>query len=151
MSTALRSVVLSSLLAVVVGFLAGCNVTEQYYEGVDNFGKQTVADWKAMSEVVDATYEYRHGLDQGQVMYLDVTIRGDVDKDTVIGQLQEVARKNFWQKTSSSDVKVNLAVHSEGSALGGGSAAPGPVIYQGGLGQGSGSPEEKYGPRATTR
>jgi hypothetical protein len=41
-------------------------------------------------------------------MYLDVTIRGDVDKDEVIGQLQEVARKNFWQKTSSNDVKVNL-------------------------------------------
>lgn len=150
MSTALRSIVLAGLLA-MVGLLAGCNVTEQYYEGVDSFGKQTVADWKAMAEVVDATYEYRHGLDQGQVMYLDVTIRGDVDKDTVIGQLQEVARKNFWQKTSSSDVKVNLAVHSEGSGLGGGSATAGPVIYQGGLGQGSGSPEEKYGPRATTR
>jgi hypothetical protein len=150
-SAALRSVVLASLLAVVVGLLAGCNVTEQYYEGVDSFGKQTVADWKAMPDVLDATYDYRHGLDQGQVVYLDVTIRGDVDKDKVIGQLQEVARKNFWQKTSSNDVKVNLAVHSEGSALSGGSATPGPVIYQGGLGQGSGSPEEKYGPRATTR
>ena len=150
MSTALRSVLLGSLLA-VMGLLAGCNVTDQYYEGVDSFGKQTVADWKEMPQVADATYEYRHGLDQGQVMYLDVTIRGDADKDTVIGQLQEVARKNFWQKTSSNDVKVNLAVHSEGSGLGGGSAAPGPVIYQGGLGQGSGSSEEKYGPRATTR
>lgn len=150
MSTALRSIVLVGLLA-MVGLLAGCNVTGQYYEGVDSFGKQTVADWKAMPEVLDATYEYRHGLDQGQVMYLDVTIRGDVDKDTVIGHLQEVARRNFWQKTSSTDVKVNLAVHSEGSGLGGGSATPGPVIYQGGLGQASGSPEEKYGPRATTR
>ncbi|RAS59230.1 hypothetical protein C8D87_11590 [Lentzea atacamensis] len=150
MSSALRSVVLAGLLA-MVGLLAGCNVGDQYYEGVDSFGKQTVADWKAMPEVVDATYEYRHGLDQGQVVYLDVTIRGDVDKDTLIGQLQEVARKNFWQKTSSNDVKVNLAVRSEGSALGGGSATPGPVIYEGGLGQGSGSPEEKYGPRATTR
>jgi hypothetical protein len=149
-SATLRSVLLGSLLA-VAGLLAGCNVADQYYEGVDSFGKQTVADWKAMPEVVDATYEYRHGLDQGQVMYLDVTIRGDVDKDKVIGELQEVARRNFWQKTSSSDVKVNFAVHSEGSGLGGGSATPGPVIYQGGLGQGSGSPEEKYGPRATTR
>ncbi|MGW4211398.1 hypothetical protein ACWEIJ_25620 [Lentzea sp. NPDC004789] len=141
---------LGSLLA-TVGVLTGCSVTEQYYEGVDSFGKQTVTDWKALPEVVDATYEYRHGLDQGQVMYLDVTIGGDVDKDTVIGQLQEVARRNFWQKTSSNDVKVNLVVHSEGSGLGSGSATPGPVIYQGGLGQGSGSPEEKYGPRATTR
>ncbi|PWK84799.1 hypothetical protein C8D88_1076 [Lentzea atacamensis] len=146
----LRSGVLGSLLA-AVGVLTGCSVTGQYYEGVDSFGKQTVADWKQMPEVVDATYEYRHGLDQGQVLYLDVTIGGEVDKDTVIGQLQEVARRNFWQKTSSNDVKVNLAVHSEGSGLGGGSAMPGPVIYQGGLGQGSGSPEEKYGPRATTR
>ncbi|MEU0880403.1 hypothetical protein ABZ345_17510 [Lentzea sp. NPDC005914] len=150
MSTALRSILLGSLLA-MVGLLAGCNVTDQYYEGVDSFGKQTVADWKEMPEVVEATYEYRHGLDQGQVMYLDVTIRGGVDKDKVIGELQEVARRNFWQKTSSSDVKVNFAVHSEGSGLGGGSVTPGPVIYQGGLGQGSGSPEEKYGPRATTR
>jgi hypothetical protein len=149
-SAALRSIVLAGLL-VMVGVLAGCNVAEQYYEGVDSFGKQTVADWKAMPEVVDATYEYRHGLDQGQVIYLDVTIRGGVDKDTVIGQLQEVARKNFWQKTSSNDVKVNLAVHSEGSGLGGGSATPGPVIYRGGLGQGSATPEQKYGPRATTR
>lgn len=150
MSTAVRSAVLGSLF-VIVGLLAGCDVAEQYYEGVDSFGKLTVADWKAMSEVVDATYEYRHGLDQGQVMYLDVAIRRDVDKDQMIGQLQEVARRNLWQKTSSNDVKVNLAVHSEGSGLGGGSAMPGPVIYQGGLGQGSGSPEEKYGPRATTR
>ena len=37
----LRSAVLGSLLAVVVGLLAACNVTEQYYEGVDSFGKQT--------------------------------------------------------------------------------------------------------------
>ena len=146
----MRSAVLGSLLAVVVGLLAACNVTEQYYEGVDSFGKQTVADWKELPEVLDATYEYRHGLDQGQVMYLDVTIRGDVDKDTVIGQLQEIARRNFWQKTSSNDVKVNVAVHSEGSALGGGAATPGPVIYQGGLGFYHGS-WDAYRPRRFPR
>ena len=66
MSTALRSVVLGSLLVVLVGLLAGCNVVEQYYEDVDSFGKKIVADWKEMPEVVDATYEYRHGLDRGR-------------------------------------------------------------------------------------
>ena len=97
MSAALRLVVLASLLAVVVGLLAGCNVTKQYCEGVDSFGKQTVADWKAMPDVLDATYEYRHGLDQGQVMYLDVTIRGDVDKDKVI----ETALNGFGTPATS--------------------------------------------------
>ncbi|MCP2249866.1 hypothetical protein [Lentzea aerocolonigenes] len=91
--------------------LAGCNITNQYYEDVEGVGKQIVADWKELPEVVNAEYEYRHGLDQGQVLYVDAIVRDESAKASV-EQLEEIARRDYWRGTWQ-NVSVHVAVFSE--------------------------------------
>jgi hypothetical protein len=101
-----------ALAAVSLVFvLAGCNITNQYYEDVEGVGKQIVADWKELPEVVNAEYEYRHGLDQGQVLYVDAIVRDESAKVSV-EQLEEIARRDYWRGTWQ-NVSVHVAVFSE--------------------------------------
>ena len=92
------------VVAMLVTLLSGCNVADQYYEDVDNVGKQIVTDWKKLPEVADAAYTYRHGLDQGQILDLDVTLRDDTTSDEFVEQLLETARRNYWLGTPQSVV-----------------------------------------------
>ncbi|WP_434447618.1 hypothetical protein [Lentzea sp. E54] len=111
MSTAVRSAVLGSLLVVLIGFLSGCNLFVEYYEDVDNVGKTIVADWKEMPEVVDAKYDYTHGVDSGQRMALEVVIRAESVSDEVIDKLREVAERDYWLGTTRK-VSMHFAAYS---------------------------------------
>lgn len=91
--------------------LAGCNATDQYHEDVEAVGKQIVADWKELPEVVDAKYEYRHGLDQGQVIYATATVRDETAEKSV-GQLEEIAQRDYWRGTSQ-NISLHVNVYSD--------------------------------------
>ena len=67
-----RTMRLLAVGTVLAGLLTGCNITDQYQLDVDDVGKQIVADWKELPEVTAAAYEYRHGLDLGQIIYVAV-------------------------------------------------------------------------------
>jgi hypothetical protein len=96
---------------VLAGLLTGCNITDQYQQDVDDVGKQIVADWKELPEVTAAEYEYRHGLDQGQVIYVDATLRAGSISETVTGRLMEIARRDYWKGTPWT-VSIHAAIHS---------------------------------------
>ncbi|MFD5827649.1 hypothetical protein [Lentzea sp. NPDC060358] len=91
--------------------LVGCTATDQYHDDVDAVGKQIVADWKELPEVVGAEHEYRHGLDQGQVIYAIATVEeGSVQES--VEQLQEIARRDYWRGTSR-NVSLTVSVYSD--------------------------------------
>lgn len=94
-----------------VFLLAGCTVTDQYDAEVESVGKQIVADWKELPEVVDAEYEYRHGLDQGQVIYAIATVEESAVQESA-GRLEEIARRDYWRGTAQ-HVDLIVSVYSE--------------------------------------
>ncbi|MFS8098088.1 hypothetical protein LFM09_13180 [Lentzea alba] len=101
-----------ALAAVSLAFLlAGCNITDQYYEDVEAVGKQIVADWKELPEVVEAKYEYKHGLDQGQVIHATATVR-DESAATTVAKLEEIAQRDYWRGTWQ-NVSVSVNVFSD--------------------------------------
>ncbi|WP_285746505.1 hypothetical protein [Lentzea sp. NBRC 105346] len=85
----------------LAGLLAGCNVTDQYHQEYDDLGKKIVADWKQLPEVVDAKYDYRHGLDVGQSIGLYAAIRMGSDSPAVVEKMVEIARRDYWESTAS--------------------------------------------------
>ncbi|NKE62271.1 hypothetical protein FXN61_38230 [Lentzea sp. PSKA42] len=105
--------IIRKVLAVVslIFLLAGCNVTNQYYEEVEAVGKQIVADWRELPEVKDASYEYRHGLDQGQLLFAYATVPA-ASVTSVAVQLEEIARRDYWRGTSL-DVTLYVRIYSD--------------------------------------
>ncbi|HEX8867793.1 MAG TPA: hypothetical protein VF821_19195 [Lentzea sp.] len=100
------------MAAVSLAFaLAGCNITDQYYEDVEGVGKQIVADWKELPEVVKAEYEYKHGLDQGQLINVTATVR-DESAEKTVGKLEEIAQRDYWRGTSQ-NVSLHVYVYSD--------------------------------------
>ncbi|MDT7790191.1 MAG: hypothetical protein QOF58_8610 [Pseudonocardiales bacterium] len=95
----------------LVFLLAGCNITNQYYEDVEGVGKQIVADWKELPEVVKAEYGYKHGLDQGQLVYATATVR-DESVEKSVAQLEEIAQRDYWRGTWQ-DVSLYVTVYSD--------------------------------------
>lgn len=91
--------------------LAGCNITNQYYEDVEGVGKQIVADWKELPEVIKAEYEYKHGLDQGQVIYVVATVR-DESVEKSVAQLEEIARRDYWRGTWQ-NVSLHVNIYTD--------------------------------------
>lgn len=95
----------------LVFVLAGCNATDQYYQDVEAVGKQIVADWKELPDVVDAEYTYKHGLDQGQIIYATATVR-DESVDTSVGKLEEIAERDYWRGTWQ-NISLHVNVYSD--------------------------------------
>lgn len=91
--------------------LAGCNITNQYYEDIEGVGKQIVADWKELPEVVKAEYEYKHGLDQGQIIHATATVRNE-SADKTIQRLEEIAQRDYWRGTSQ-DISLRVYVYTD--------------------------------------
>lgn len=91
--------------------LAGCNITDQYHEDVEAVGKQIVADWKELPEVVDAEYTYKHGLDQGQLIYVTATVRDESVK-TSVEKLEEIAERDYWRGTWQ-NISLHVNVYSD--------------------------------------
>jgi hypothetical protein len=104
----IRKVLAVASLVLVLG---GCNVTDQYYEEVDAVGKQIVADWKELPEVVNASYEYRHGLDQGQLLDVYATVP-DASVTSMAEQLEEIARRDYWRGTWR-DISLDVRILSD--------------------------------------
>lgn len=95
----------------LVFVVAGCNITDQYYEEVEAVGKQIVADWKELPDVKDASYEYKHGLDQGQQLQVNATVPA-ASVSSVADQLEEIARRDYWRGTWW-DVSLNVNIFSD--------------------------------------
>ncbi|MEV6240160.1 hypothetical protein [Lentzea sp. NPDC051838] len=98
-------------LVSLVFLLAGCNITDQYYEEVEAVGKQIVADSKELPDVKDAFYEYEHGLDQGQQLQVYVTVP-EASVSSASDQLEEIARRDYWRGTWWT-VSLNVNVFSD--------------------------------------
>lgn len=134
----------------LVFVLAGCNITDQYYEDVEAVGKQIVADWKELPEVVDAEYEYRHGLDQGQVIYAMATVKDDAVQES-IEQLQEIARRDYWRGTWQ-DVSLHVSVYSDAKPRVKGPTGPDNSVSRSDIKlDDPAALEKKYGPRPTKK
>lgn len=101
-----------ALVAVSLTFvLAGCNITNQYYEDVEGVGKQIVSDSKELPEVIKVEYKYLHGLDQGQLINVTATVR-DESVEKTVGQLEEIARRDYWRGTWQ-NVSLYVTVYSD--------------------------------------
>ncbi len=136
-----------ALIAVALAaMVSGCNVTDQSYPDVDAVGKQIVADWKELPEVVEAKYEYRHGLDQGQVLYVDATVKQEA-VTTSVERLEEIARRDYWRGTSQ-NVTLHVAVFSEAKPPATGPTAPDNAVHRNRIELSDKAElEKKYGPR----
>ncbi|MFD4672254.1 hypothetical protein ACFWNN_21180 [Lentzea sp. NPDC058450] len=95
----------------VLLLLTGCGVLENFNADVNAVGKQIVADWKQRPDVAAAQFEYRHGLDLGESMRVEVLVHADKITATTVDDLVEIARRDYWRGTSS-DVGVGYLVYS---------------------------------------
>lgn len=147
MIATLRWVSLTALLATL---LAGCSLGEQYYEDVDEVGKKIVADWKALPEVTEARHDYRHGIDQGQIMYVVAVIRADAVSDELIEKLKEIAERDYWLGTARK-VSLRLVAYSSDNPPVGDGTGPDRAIRRETIGLPEEVGLEKYGPRPTEK
>ena len=76
---------------------AGCGVLESFDPEIDAVGRQIAADWKKLPAVAAAQYEYRHGLDAGQSMTVEVMLHAD--KVAAADEAIEIARRDYWRGT----------------------------------------------------
>lgn len=81
----------------IVLLLTGCSVLEGFDPAIDAVGKQIVADWKQRQDVAAAQYEYRHGLDQGNVLSVEVMLHADKITDAAVDELVEIAEHDCWR------------------------------------------------------
>jgi hypothetical protein len=140
----------TGLIAFLTALLAGCSLGEQYYEDVDEVGKKIVADWKALPEVAEARHDYRHGIDQGQIMYVIAIIRADSVSEELIEKLKEVAERDYWLGTARK-VSLRLVVYSSDNPPVEGGTDPDRAIRRETIGLPEKIGLEKYGPRPTKK
>ncbi|HEX8868734.1 MAG TPA: hypothetical protein VF821_23945 [Lentzea sp.] len=79
--------------------LTGCSIFESFNPQVNAIGKQIVADWEQRQDVAAAQFEYRHGLDLGDHLSLEVMLKADAISDRVVDEVVEIARKDCWLGT----------------------------------------------------
>ncbi|KJK52795.1 hypothetical protein UK23_02165 [Lentzea aerocolonigenes] len=79
--------------------MSGCNLFEAYDPAINATGKQVVAEWKQRPEVAAAQFEYRHGLDAGGHLRLEVMLKAEAITDAVLDEIVEIARKDCWLGT----------------------------------------------------
>ncbi len=140
--------IIRKVLAVVslVFLLAGCNITDQYYEEVEAVGKQIVADWQELPEVQAASYEYKHGLDQGQLLFTYATVPA-ASVASVAEQLEEIARRDYWRGTWW-NVSLDVRIFSEANPPVEGKWNEDKVVYSKKIEfDDPAAMEKKYGPR----
>ncbi|MGW4211399.1 hypothetical protein ACWEIJ_25625 [Lentzea sp. NPDC004789] len=144
---------LVGLVVVLVGLLSGCNVFSQYHEDVDELGKKIVADWKEQPEVADARHDYRHGVDQGQIMYVIVIIRAESDSNAAIAKLKDIAIRDYWLSTAydAYDLSLRFVAYSSDNPPVEDGAGGDRAIFRETIGVPEKVGREKYGPRPTER
>lgn len=142
----------AALLAATV-VLAGCNITDQYHQEYDDLGKQIVADWKELPEVISADYEYRHGLDLGQFISAKAMLRAESISEPLKSRMVEIVQRDHWKGTSGG-VSIDVVLNSSDDPHVEEGPNPGTVIYNQSLEVDFGSHpelaaelEKKYGPR----
>jgi hypothetical protein len=112
-----RSPHIVAIVIILVAWLTGCNVTDQYQQNVDDVGKQIVTEWQQLPEVAAAEYEYTHGLDLGQQIQLRATVRAASASDATFEKLTEVAQKHYWQSGVRS-ISIWFSVYSSDNPRG---------------------------------
>lgn len=133
----------------LTGLVAGCGVLEGFDPEINAVGRQIVADWKERPDVAAAQFEYRHGLDLGESMSVEVLVHADKITDGTVRELLDIARRDYWRGTSRS-VGTTYAVYSTGDppyADKPGEAEPldhGPLTFEAVT-----DPSASYGPRPT--
>ena len=150
MSAAVR---LTGLVALLAGLLAGCSVLEQRHDDVEELGTKIVADWKEQSEVAEAKYDYRHGIDQGQIMYMVVIVRAESVSDEVVDKLKDIANRDFWESPAydRDDLSLRFVAYSSDNPPVDGQPEPDMSIRREGLGVPEKVGLDKYGPRPSKR
>jgi hypothetical protein len=135
------------LLPILLLLLTGCSVLENFHADVNSVGKQIVADWKQRPDVAAAQFEYRHGLDLGESMTVEVLVHADKITDTTVADLVEIAKRDYWRGTWRS-VSTGYLIYSTDDppyAAKRGQAKPiadGDITFEG-------DPAASYGPRPT--
>jgi hypothetical protein len=134
----------------LVFLLAGCNIADQYYEEVEEVGKQIVADWKESPEVVDASYEYKHGLDQGQLLLSYATVPA-ASVTSAAEKLEEIARRDYWRGTWH-DVTLHVRLYSDANPPVQGQSNLDKIVHDKKIEfDDPAELEKKYGPRPTKK
>ncbi|MEV6240155.1 hypothetical protein [Lentzea sp. NPDC051838] len=83
----------------VLLLLTGCSIFESFNPQINAIGKQIVADWKQRPDVAAAQFVYRHGLDAGDSLGLEVMLKAESITDPVVDEVVEIARKDCWLGT----------------------------------------------------
>lgn len=149
-----RSPYIAAIVIILVALLTGCNVTDQYYQNVDDVGKKIVTEWKTMPGVVDAAYKYVHGLDLGQQIHLQATLDTTAASDANFQELIEVARKHYW-KSGVQSISMPITAYSTDNPPTGDVRTSGNSIHSGSANITNSDKTqvaeltEKYGPRPT--
>lgn len=138
------------LVAVVAltGLVAGCSVLENFDPETNAVGRRIVADWKQRPDVAAAQFEYRHGLDYGEHMWIEVMVHADKVTETTVDELLDIARRDLW--LSIGGTSTDYAIYSTDDppyADKPGEATPlakGPLTFEGVT-----DPSASYGPRPT--
>lgn len=79
--------------------LGGCTVFESFDAEIDAVGRQIVEDWKKLPSVAAAQYEYRHGLDLGQHMTVEVMLHADKATPAAVDEVVQIAQRDLWRGT----------------------------------------------------
>jgi len=87
------------LVVALTGLLAGCGVLEGFDPEINAVGRQIVADWKQRQDVAAAQFEYRHGLDAGDSLSLEVMLKAETITDPAVDEVVEIARRDCWRGT----------------------------------------------------
>jgi hypothetical protein len=131
----------------VLLLLTGCSVLENFNEDVNAIGRQIVADWKERPDVAAAQFEYRHGLDLGEHLTVEVMVHADQVTGTTVDDLVEIAERVYWQGTWR-DVDAGYVVYSTDDRPYADKPGEAEPLAQGDL-TFDGDPAASYGPRPT--
>ncbi|GLY53905.1 hypothetical protein [Lentzea sp. NBRC 102530] len=131
----------------VLLLLTGCGVLENFNADVNEVGRQIIAHWKERPDVAAAQFEYRHGLDQGESVTVEVLVHADKITPTTVDELVEIARRDYWRGTSR-DVGAGYLVYSTDDPPYADKPGEAEPIGQGRI-EFDGDPAASYGPRPT--
>lgn len=131
----------------LTGLVAGCGVLENFNADVNAIGKQIVADWKQRQDVAAAQFEYRHGLDFGESLTVEVMVHADKITATTVDELVEIARRDYWRGTWR-DVSTTYLVYSTDDPPYADKPGEAEPIGKGKI-EFDGDPSASYGPRPT--
>lgn len=131
----------------VLLLLTGCSVLENFNEDVNTIGRQIVAEWKQRPDVAAAQFEYRHGLDLGEHMTVEVMVHADKITGTTVDDLVDIAKRTYWRGTWR-DVDTGYLVYSTDDPPYADKPGEAEPLAKGGLAF-DGDPAASYGPRPT--